>query len=74
MKLFLPFLLTLSLLSFPAEEMRCSLTSQGLYITIKGKGIVRRSSFTVISQDKVIYDSGKRKAVIKEEGNSFIWQ
>jgi hypothetical protein len=66
--------LTIPFLAFSFDEMRGSITSQGLYITIKGKGIVRRSSIVVVSQDRVIYDSSKRKVTAREDGNSFIWE
>jgi len=74
MKYLLILLLTLSILALPSDEMRCSITSQGLYVSVRGKGIVRRSSIAVVLQGRVIYDSSKRKVTVKEEGNSFIWE
>jgi hypothetical protein len=67
-------LLTIPLLAIPSDEMKCSITSQGLYISIKGRGIVRRSSIVVVSQEGVIYESAKRKVNVREEGSSFIWE
>lgn len=66
----------LLLLAVPliAEQLRCSLTTQGLYISCRDKTMVKRSSFIVLSQGAVIYDSNKRKVTIKQEANSSIWQ
>jgi hypothetical protein len=74
MRYLIILLLTIPILALPSDEMRCSITSQGLYVSIKGRGIVRRSSIVVVSQERVIYDSSKRKITVREEGNSFIWE
>lgn len=67
-------LLIASLLPIFGEQLRCSLTTQGLYISCRDKTMVKRSSFTILSQGMIIYDSSKRKVTIKQEGNAFIWQ
>ncbi len=69
----LPFLI-IWILPLLADQLRCSLTSQGLYISCRDKTLVRRSSFLILSQGTVIYDSSKRKVTIRQEGNAYIWQ
>lgn len=57
-----------------ADQLRCGITSQGLYISWRDKTLVRRSSFAILSQGGIIYDSNKRKVTVRQEGNAYIWQ
>lgn len=66
--------LTIYIAPLFSDQLRCSLTTQGLYITFRDKTLVRRSSFIILSQGAVIYDSAKRRVNIKQEGNAVVWQ
>jgi len=74
MKIHLLPLLILGILPIFADQLRCSLTSQGLYLSCMDKTLVRRSSFSLLSQGTMIYDSSKRKVTIGREGNAYIWR
>ncbi len=67
------FLLFLSVISL-ASDLRCSLTAQGLYVTLRDKTIVRRSSIVILSQNQVVYDSARKNLVPQRENNSYVWR